>query len=119
MVYPAKPDTILVYSGDYRVLLKSVLSSDPNIVKSHIYWDSRTDSVDVDVHRTGASDTTSLVISKLLEGAHTFELVNEDASGNRSVPVFAIGTVYGINTAPHSITGQLNPPFWIPVCRFI
>ena len=95
LVYPAKPDTILVYSGDYRVLLKSVLTSDPNIVKSHIYWDSRTDSVDVDVHRTGASDTTSLVISELLEGAHTFELVNEDASGNRSVPVFAIGTVYG------------------------
>src|SRR5690606_8237105 len=41
------------------------------------------------------SDTIRLVIDDLLEGAHTFEVVNEDGQGNRSVPVFTIGTVYG------------------------
>ena len=95
LIYPAKPDTILVYSGDYRVRLSSVLTSDPNIVKSHIYWDSRTDSMEVDVKRTQGADTISLIIKDLLEGSHTFEVVNEDAGGNRSVPLYAIGAVYG------------------------
>jgi len=95
LIYPAKPDTILVYSGDYRVRLSSVLTSDPNIIRSHIYWDSRTDSMAVDVKRTQGADTISLIINNLLEGSHTFEVVNEDASGNRSVPLYAIGSVYG------------------------
>ena len=95
LIYPAKPDTVMIYSGDYRVLLKSVLTSDPNIIKSHIYWDSRTDSLEVNVHRSGTSDTISLIVNKLLEGSHTFEVVNEDAGGNRSVPVFAVGVAYG------------------------
>lgn len=95
LIYPAKPDTVLVFSGDYRVGMLSVQTSDPNIVKSHIYWDSRSDSTEIDVQKTSGSDTIRLVIDDLLEGAHTFEVVNEDGQGNRSVPVFTIGTVYG------------------------
>lgn len=93
--YTAKPDTVIIFSGKNRAQVTYLLSSDPNIKRSVIYWDGRTDSVQVNVNRTKGVDTLVQIVNNLQEGAHTFELVNIDGAGNRSVPVFATGTVYG------------------------
>lgn len=95
LVYPARPDTVIVFSGNKRVMVNSIQSSDPNIVKAIIYWDNRLDSVSVDITRVIGVDTIRKIISNLQEGSHTFEIVNIDNSNNRSVSTFAIGTVYG------------------------
>ena len=95
IVYAGKMDSVNVLSGKKRVEVYGLFTSDPNIVKYRVFWNSRLDSMDFPVTRTSGVDTARGIISGLDEGAQSFEIRTFDKLGNSSVPVYATATVYG------------------------
>lgn len=91
MRYAGRVDTAFVRSGYYRAALLLVRGKDPLVNKARIYWDNRTDSLDVDIKQ----DTTNVVIENLEEKVYNFEIYTFDNIGNRSVVSNIIGSVYG------------------------
>ncbi|HEY9257110.1 DUF4998 domain-containing protein [Chitinophaga sp.] len=93
--YPGIMDSVKVFAGKNRVLVTGLFTSDPKITKYRLFWNSRQDSLEVPVVRKGYVDTASAVISNLIEGAISIEVRTYDAKNNISIPVFAVGNVYG------------------------
>lgn len=92
--YTGKIDSVTVYSGDQRVLIKGLFIADPKVTGCMIYWNSREDSVDVDIQRSQGVDTLQYILP-LAENMYNFEFFTYDALGNRSIPVHATGRSYG------------------------
>lgn len=95
--YPGILDSVKVLPGNKRVMLTGLFTSDPKIIKYRIYWNGRNDSLEKSITRTQGVDTVREVIANLPEGGMNFEIRTFDNKGNKSVPVFANGTVYGAN----------------------
>jgi Domain of unknown function/Domain of unknown function (DUF5013) len=95
VVYPGKPDSLRVFSGRNRALVKFLLISDPNIVKATIYWNNRANKQDVGINRGKGIDTISAIVSPLPEGNYSFEVFTFDKSGNKSVASLKQGATYG------------------------
>jgi len=95
--YTGKMDSVEVFSGKYRVKLRGLFTSDPNIVKYRVFTNSGQDSVEVAVSRTSGTDTAIIIIPDIEEGTQSFEIRTYDAKGNSSVPVYATANVYGDN----------------------
>lgn len=94
-VYTGKVDSLTVYSGRNRVLISGLFISDPKITETRIYWNSASDSIVVPVERTEGVDTLHTYIEGLEEGTYNFQIVTLDEQGNRSIPVYANGQVFG------------------------
>ncbi|MFD2967235.1 DUF4998 domain-containing protein [Sphingobacterium bambusae] len=92
--YTGKIDSVVVFSGDERVLVQGLFRSDPKVTMCRIYWNNMRDSMDVPVVKTGGIDTMRQLIS-LPENLYNFRIHTFDALGNRSVPVYATGQSYG------------------------
>lgn len=95
--YAGKMDSVRIFSGNYRVQVNGLLTSDPNIVEYRVFTNSRQDSIAQKVKRTAGVDTVKLIIPNLEEGTQSFEIRTYDADGNPSVPVFVTANVYGKN----------------------
>lgn len=95
ITYISKLDSLVIRSGFNRVQIRGLFMADPKVTSCRIYWDNRADSVTVTVKRTNNVDTLSRIIEGLSEGAHSFEIVTMDASGNRSVTLRGNCNVYG------------------------
>lgn len=95
--YPGILDSVKVLAGNERVILTGLFTSDPKIVKYRIFWNGRSDSLERSIKRTLGVDTVREIINNLPEGGMNFEIRTYDINGNRSVPVYANGTVYGTN----------------------
>jgi hypothetical protein len=95
ITYAGKMDSVQIFSGNKRVKLTGLFTSDPNIVKYRVFWNSRQDSVEVAVARTTGVDTASLIIPNLSEGVQSFEIRTYDKSGNSSVPEYVSASVFG------------------------
>ncbi|WP_316750779.1 DUF4998 domain-containing protein [Pedobacter gandavensis] len=95
--YPGILDSVKVLPGDKRVMLTGLFTSDPKIVKYQIFWNGRNDSLERAITRTQGIDTVKEMINGLPEGGMNFEIRTFDKNGNRSVPVYANGNVYGTN----------------------
>ncbi|WP_164905432.1 DUF4998 domain-containing protein [Flavobacterium sufflavum] len=93
--YTGKIDSLHIYSGKNRVQIKGLFISDPKIAECRIYWDNRADSVVVPIARTQGVDELNVVINNLVENVHNFEVRTFDKLGNKSIPVYKVGTVYG------------------------
>jgi len=94
--YTGKPDSVIAYSGKKRVKLSWLRSADPKVFKTRIYWNNRTDSIDVPLNNANpTSARLSAIVNNLNEGSYNFELFNFDAQGNISVVSRAAGVVYG------------------------
>lgn len=104
-LYTGKVDSVKIYSGHERVLVKGLFMSDPKVTGCIVYWNSKTDSVDIPVTRTTGVDTLKQIIN-LPENLHNFEIYTYDKYGNRSVPVYATGNSYG----PNFISQLINRP---------
>lgn len=76
-------------------MVTGLFTSDPKITQYRLFWNSRQDSLEVPVVRKGYIDSASSVISNLKEGAISIEIRTYDAKNNISIPVFAVGNVYG------------------------
>lgn len=95
ITYAGKMDSVEILSGRNRVEVTGLFTSDPNIIRYRVFWNSRQDSVDVPVTRTSGVDTARKIISGLEEGTQSFEIRTYDKLGNSSVPVYVTGNVYG------------------------
>lgn len=94
--YTGKIDSVIIYSGDERLLIQGLFISDPKIVNCRIFWNNKLDSVDIPVNRTDGIDTLRKIIS-LPENLYNFEIYTYDVLGNKSIPVYTIGRAYGTN----------------------
>lgn len=94
IIYPARPDSLKVLSGNERVVLQWTIS-DPKISRFKIYWNQQADSTEVPVSDIQGLDTINASIPGLKEGIYTFTVYSFDAQGHISVSSQATGTVYG------------------------
>jgi hypothetical protein len=96
VLYTGKPDSATAYSGKKRIKLVWQRTSDPKVSMTRVYWNNRTDSIDVTINNSVSSTKRdSLMIANLAEGNYNFELVDYDAAGNRSVVSRISGSAYG------------------------
>lgn len=95
-VYLGKTDSLVALSGIGRIKLKWYVNADPKIEETVIYWNMRQDSIVKSFHRTEkGKQEDSLFIENLPEGIYTFELINRNKSGYRSLASSVQGEVYG------------------------
>lgn len=93
--YTGKLDSVRINSGKYRVVLNGLFLADPKVKKCVVYWNNKADSVVVPVTRTANVDTLKLAITNISEGVQNFIIYTYDDAGNRSIPVYRTGRVYG------------------------
>jgi hypothetical protein len=93
--YTGKLDSVRINSGKYRVLLNGLFLADPKVKKCVVYWNNKVDSIVIPVTRTDKVDTLKLFINNITEGVQNFVIYTYDAAGNKSIPVYKTGRVYG------------------------
>jgi hypothetical protein len=96
ITYPGKMDSVMAFSGNSRVKITGLFTSDPKIVKYKVFWNSRQDSVEVPVQRTTGVDTAAVIIPDLPEGLMNFEIRTYDAQSNISIAVNTSANVFGV-----------------------
>lgn len=84
--------SVTFYSGRHRALL-AWAHTDPDIVKTKVYWNSQSDSLVKEI--TPATDSVRVHIENLEEGDYLMEIFTFDKDGNRSEKALASGYVYG------------------------
>lgn len=94
-IYPAPADSLKLYSGRNRIGISWKTFGDPNVSMAKIFWNNRSDSLDVPVQSHGGVDSTYVIIDNLDEGTYSFEIYTYDQKKNRSVLRDGVGTVYG------------------------
>jgi hypothetical protein len=94
LIYTGKVDSVHVHAGRDRVVITGLLIADPKITRLRMYWNTRQDSLIMDIDRSEGVDSLNIPIP-LPEGRYNFELITYDAEGNKSVTVFSSGASYG------------------------
>jgi hypothetical protein len=94
-VYTARVDSLKAIPGYNRLQLSWLLISDQRITGTKVYWNSRADSLSIQVKRSAGIDTFRVMIDTLPEGAYEFEVVTYDGKGHFSVPAQIVGRTYG------------------------
>ncbi|MEA4917174.1 DUF4998 domain-containing protein [Proteiniphilum sp.] len=95
-LYLGITDSLTSYPGEGRVKLKWFMNADPNIEATVIYWNMRQDSVVKPFTRKEKGiQADSIIIGNLPEGTYTFELINKNARGDRSISSSVQGASYG------------------------
>jgi Domain of unknown function/F5/8 type C domain len=94
ITYAGAVDSVKVFPGKNRLQL-SWLLTDPQVTKAKIYWNNKSDSLDVVMKRVYEVDTIKVILSPLPEGAYSFDIYTFDDSGNKSIKVSTTGQVYG------------------------
>lgn len=103
--YPGRIDSVVVLSGNERVIVNGLFISDPKVSFCRIFWNNKHDSLEIPIVRTDEVDTLKQEI-KLPENVYSFIIHTYDQLGNRSVPVYATGQSYG-QTYKQSIVNRL------------
>ncbi|KRT14089.1 hypothetical protein ASU31_21120 [Pedobacter ginsenosidimutans] len=93
--YTGKLDSVKINSGKYRVLINGLFIADPKVKKCVVYWNNKADSVIIPVTRTPNVDTLKFFINNMKEGVQNFIIYTYDGAGNKSIPVYKTGRVYG------------------------
>ena len=92
--YPAKPSGIVTRSGFFKVVLSWATPLDPAVKSVKVYWDNYTDSVAVD-YATAVDGMVSTTVTDLEDRSYTFDIVNFDGKGNRSLATQVTVSPYG------------------------
>lgn len=95
IVYPGRPDTVQALAGKERIQLKWKVPSDLNITGYKVFWNFGVDSLSVPGRTNGSTDSVTIYINNLSQGAYSFTVYAYDKPGHRSVGTQAIGNVYG------------------------
>ena len=112
-VYPAKVKVLNALSGFQRIALEWEKPFDPSLKSAKVYWDNYSQSLDVD-YAQFADGNVSVLINDLEDRAYTFDVVNFDDKGNRSLAQELSVTPFGNNwllylhlpADPHGGTGR-------------
>ena len=94
-IYPAKAANITSETGFQKVTLFWPVPKDPSLRSARVYWDNYTDSLDLNY--SDFSDTVSVTITNLADRSYTFDIVNFDKLGNKSIAAEKSATPYGMN----------------------
>lgn len=92
--YPAKPIDVSFSSGYNRVRLKWAEPLDPAVKTAKVYWDNYADSLTLD-YSSVVDGYVSVVIDQLEERSYSFDIVNFDGQGNRSLASEVTVSPYG------------------------
>ncbi|RFZ85232.1 hypothetical protein DYU05_06430 [Mucilaginibacter terrenus] len=95
IVYPGRPDSVIVRSGHNRVQIAVALANDPLVTSIKVFWKNFQDSVVVSVKGVSRKDTVRIDVPNLSEGNYNFTLYTYDEKGNRSVGITTAGMAYG------------------------
>lgn len=94
-IYPAFADSVKVHPGKNRIQLTWLNIGDPNVSSATVYWNHKTDSIEVPIEFTGGIDTVKVILADMPEGVYAFDIYTYDDEGNSSLGVSTIGMVYG------------------------
>lgn len=94
-IYPAKAANITSETGFQKVTMFWPVPKDPSLRSARVYWDNYTDSLDLNY--SDFSDTVSVTITNLADRSYTFDIVNFDKLGNKSIAAEKSATPYGMN----------------------
>ncbi|NML41006.1 hypothetical protein HHL17_27680 [Chitinophaga sp. G-6-1-13] len=92
--YAGAVDSIKVFPGKNRIMLSWIIA-DPQVNKVRIYWNNKSDSLEMAIKRVHEIDTVKVILPDMREGAYSFDIYAYDDQGNRSVRVSTTGQVYG------------------------
>ena len=93
-IYPAKPIELKATSGYQRILLEWDAPMDPSIRTTKLFWDNYSDSL---VFSTSDYQDGSIQVwvTDLDDRSYTFDVVNYDAAGNKSLATEITTTPFG------------------------
>lgn len=111
IAYTGKLDSVTIYSGKNRVIIRGLFLADPKVTKCVIYWNNGADSVAIPVTRTQNVDTLTVELKNLIEGVHNFIIYTYDNLGNQSVPTYKAGRVYGDRYSGTLLNRPINNAF--------
>lgn len=94
ITYVGSADSVEIHSGMNRLELSWIVF-DPSATDAKIYWNNKSDSLDVPMQISGESDTIKVTLDNLPEGSYSFDIYLFDDKGNSSVKASAVGEVYG------------------------
>jgi len=82
--YPAKAINLTASPGENRVVLHWDLPMDPSIRTAKVFWDNYSDSLSIS-YSSFPDGHVSVSIDNLEERSYTFDVVNYDEPGNKSL----------------------------------
>ena len=83
-IYPAKPLNVEVQQGYKRIVVQWTLPMDPSIRTAKLFWDNYTFEREFN-YADYPGGVVKTVIDGLEDRSYTFDIVNYDAEGNRSL----------------------------------
>jgi len=92
--YPAKASEVTAKAGYLRVDVSWALPLDPAVKTVKLYWDSNRDSMTVN-YSDAVDGYVTAHVKNLEERSYTFNVVNFDANGNRSLASEITVSPYG------------------------
>ena len=96
ILYIGKVDSVKVFAGHERLMLQWLKRQDPRAQKAIVSWANGTQQIEVDLTPKDPNERyVQTIISSLSPGLYTFKIVTYDNKGNSSIPVEALGNVYG------------------------
>lgn len=95
IIYPAKVEAVQTFTGNTRIDLSMLLTSDPKITKVKVFWNNGKDSVEKAIQRSTGVDTVRFSLNNIAEGTYTFDIYAYDKEGHRSIKTDIIGNVFG------------------------
>lgn len=93
-VYPAKAVNLSATAGHSRVVLSWEKPMDPAVKTAVVYWDNYTDSIALD-YVDFPDGKVAVNISELEDRSYTFDVVNFDFNGNKSLAAELTVSAYG------------------------
>ena len=93
-IYPAKPLELKAISGYQRVILEWMAPMDPSIRTTKLFWDNYTDSLVFSINDYDGS-FLSAEVANLDDRSYTFDVVNYDAAGHKSLAAEITTTPFG------------------------
>lgn len=95
-VYPQKTKDFTIYEGYKRIKLVWNIPTDPSVRTAKVFWSNRTKEIDIN-YETYPGKQVELFIENLEEMSYTFELINFDSDGNKSMVSEVTGSPYAEN----------------------
>ncbi len=93
--YSKKLDSLYSRAGNERIELTGIIGNAFNVKQIEVLWDNGNQSKSFDYVKKYKTDTVSLLIDNIEEGAYEFEIQSKDADGNTSVKLLSFASAYG------------------------
>ncbi|MEH6304082.1 DUF4998 domain-containing protein [Olivibacter sp. CPCC 100613] len=92
--YPGRVDSVVFLSGYNRGAIRSLISTDPRVVRMQIRWGDK-HVFDANIAPDEIAKNKTVLIPEIEEGTYTFDIRTFDAEGNQSMRTEVLGTSYG------------------------